>query len=67
MEEAASLPHIQGFSFSSSLKLCVCVPKELKALLLPWNREEGEGRRVGAAHLCVEFLCQQVVSEPYKL
>jgi len=33
--------------------------KELRALLLPWSRGVGEGRRAGAAHLGAGFLCQQ--------
>jgi len=32
---------------------------ELRALLLPWSRGEGEGRRAGAAHLGAGSLCQQ--------
>ena len=39
----------------------VCVLWELRALLLPWSRGEGEGRRAGAAHLGAGFLCQQRV------
>jgi len=34
---------------------------ELRALLLPWSRGEGEGRRAGAAHLGAGSLCQQFV------
>jgi len=34
--------------------------KELRALLLPWSRGVGEGRRAGAAHLGAGLLCQHI-------
>ena len=52
------MPLIQSL-FQSETVCAVCVLWELRALLLPWSRGEGEGRRAGAAHLGAGSLCQQ--------